>query len=48
MTDGGGPKGKVSMAASEGRAAFVDGWEFMQTLGEGAYGEYVYIVFSSP
>lgn len=39
MTDGGGPKGKVSMAASEGRAAFVDGWEFMQTLGEGAYGE---------
>lgn len=20
---------------------FVEGWEFMQTLGEGAYGEYV-------
>jgi len=23
----------------EERMSFVDGWEFMQTLGEGAYGE---------
>ena len=23
----------------EDRMSFVDGWEFMQTLGEGAYGE---------
>ncbi len=28
---------------SDGKAKelFVEGWEFMQTLGEGAYGEYV-------
>ena len=26
-------------AVNEGRASFVEGWEFMQTLGEGAYGE---------
>ena len=25
--------------SSEGRTSFVEGWEFMQTLGEGAYGE---------
>ena len=26
-------------ASGEGRTSFVEGWEFMQTLGEGAYGE---------
>ena len=26
-------------AGTEERASFVEGWEFMQTLGEGAYGE---------
>lgn len=25
--------------------AFVEGWDFVQTLGEGAYGEYV-LIFS--
>jgi len=23
---------------------FVEGWDFVQTLGEGAYGEYVYLL----
>jgi len=23
---------------------FVEGWDFVQTLGEGAYGEYVFVV----
>ena len=27
---------------------FVEGWEFMQILGEGAYGEYVTIPFPPP
>ena len=37
-SDGGSGREK---AAVEGRASFVEGWEFMQTLGEGAYGELV-------
>ena len=29
----------IKTSENEGRASFVEGWEFMQTLGEGAYGE---------
>ena len=31
--------GEKAAATGETRASFVEGWEFMQTLGEGAYGE---------
>jgi serine/threonine-protein kinase Chk1 len=34
----GGVKEKATVSG-EGRTSFVEGWEFMQTLGEGAYGE---------
>ena len=38
MAEGGGASAAASLQGSNS-SSFVEGWEFMQTLGEGAYGE---------